>query len=259
MSFALSKLLGGIFVVGLGIYAANSLTGDNNPPLATAASTSPSPEAVRADLDAVEGRVLPFVIIGAIRNFGLKEVEAQISVSVEGGTPNDWMATAVYIAEHSIVNGAIYSQVDVYVPNPWGDNPPTDHKTLAKVYYAPNPSRSPWDEPWSIFVADRAGTLADIEYDKLGNDLLSNAVSDPDERVEKADAEARRRVIWKYNLSQSWEPTKGLGISGVEYGRGHIRIDGTAGVEESMSALAACLSSDRGTIFKGCQADRSSR
>ena len=71
-------------------------------------STAAPPTPVALDADAVQGHVLPFKIISAIRNFGFKEgmIPAQISVSVEGGGPADWAATAIYIAEHSIVNSA---------------------------------------------------------------------------------------------------------------------------------------------------------
>jgi hypothetical protein len=43
--------------------------------------------------------VLPFKVIRAIRNHGYQDrmVEAYVSISVDGGAPGDWMATAVYV------------------------------------------------------------------------------------------------------------------------------------------------------------------
>ena len=62
---------------------------------------------IKYDPDAQTGQVLPFKVVSAIRNFGFGEdhLAAQISISVEGGRPSDWMATGIFVAEHSIVNG----------------------------------------------------------------------------------------------------------------------------------------------------------
>ncbi len=182
-------------------------------------------------------------------------IPAQISVSVEGGTPADWMATGIYIAEHAIGNGAVYSQVEVYVSNPWGDMPPEGSKKLAEVYFAPDPAHSPWSgsDPWTILAASKAATVPDIEFDKLSNDLLSDKIGDPDKRTAMADAQARRIVIWKYKLSANWKPAGGLGLTGTKYHRGHVAVVTASDSETSMSALAECLHSDGGTVmFKGC-------
>src|SRR5690349_19625560 len=102
------NLLATALVLGLGVYGVGALLGNETPP---SASSAPTPFPVRLDADAVQGHVLPFNIISAIRNFGFKEgmIPAQTSVSVEGGEPSDWMATAIYIAEHEIGNGAFYA------------------------------------------------------------------------------------------------------------------------------------------------------
>jgi hypothetical protein len=250
--------LGGVLLLGIGAAVVRSIPDGSG----SAQPASAAAEIVNPDSDAAAGRVLPFNIIGAIRNLGFQGgmVAAQVSVSVDGGVPADWMATATYLAEHSIVNGVIFSQVEVYIPSPWGDMPPTHSKALAKAYYAPEPSRSPWKEKWSIFTAERRGTLADVEYDKLNSDLMdkySDRISDPDKLSIKAEADARKIVIGKYKLPARWQPAINLGLTGTEYGRAHIRIVGSDGTEASMSALARCLNSNQGTIFKGCQADRS--
>lgn len=248
------KLLAMAVVLGLGIYGVGFLTGSDAPPRAVAASDPPP---VTLDADAVQGHVLPFKIIAAIRNFGFKEgmIPAQISVAVEGGKSADWMATAIYIAEHATGNGAFYSVVEVYVPNPWGDMPPQQYKKLSQVYYAPDPVHSPWgnEDPWTILTAAKAGTLPDIEFDKLSGDLLSDKISDPDKRMDIADAQAKRIVIQKYKLSPKWKPAKGLGLTGIIYHRGHVDVVAGSDIVGSMQALSDCLHSDGGTpLFKGC-------
>ncbi len=92
------------------------------------------------------GRALHFEIISAIRNYGFAEGmrPAQVAVSVQGGLQADWLATAAYVAEKSIVPDVTFAEVEVYVASPWGDLPPTRSKQLAKAYYGgPDPTKSP--------------------------------------------------------------------------------------------------------------------
>lgn len=209
----------------------------------------------------VPGTVLPFKVIRAIRNHGFTGgmVAADISVSVEGGSPGDWMATAVYIAEHAIVGDVTFSQVAVFVPNQWADFPPQQAKLLSKVYYAPVPARSPWKEQWTIMGAARAGTAADVEYDRLSNDLIEDPskVPDPERRLTRAAAAARAAVVRKYSLPAKWVPTERLGLDGQVHDREAIRIATGSGVEASMSALGECLTTGRGNaLFQGCMPPR---
>ncbi|MBV9247846.1 MAG: hypothetical protein JO227_01175 [Acetobacteraceae bacterium] len=45
-----------------------------------------------------------------------------------------------------------------------------------------NPSRSPWEEKWTLIRAQHAATPADVEFDELSNDLIEDPdkVPDPD-------------------------------------------------------------------------------
>jgi len=206
------------------------------------------------------GRVLPFAVIRAIRNESFEDgmIAAQVAISVEGGTQADWAATAAYVAEQSIINNVTFSTVEVYVPNPWGDFPPTATKTLAKAYYSgPDPKRSPWpDEQWAVFVSNRAGTLADIEFDELSGALLekfASKIDDPDELSNKAGAEARRLIIRKYHLTNKWQPSIQIGVSGDRIARHQIHVTSTEGLEKSVAALHECLSrTSPGPLFRGC-------
>ncbi len=192
------------------------------------------------------GRVMPFKILCAIRNpfFQNNMVAAQISITVEGGTPIDWMATGIYVAENSIINGVTFSEVEVYVPSPWGDQPPTLSKQLANVYYAPDPAHSPWKERWQITAADHAGTLADIEYQKLQNDLIekyAGQYSDPDVLTKKVDAEAKKIVTHKYRLTPKWKPDMNLGLKGKLHDRAEINVVSLGKDQYPLSLMAKCL------------------
>ena len=175
----------------------------------------------------ISGKVLSFKVIGAIRNHGFKDgmVGADVSVSVEGGKPGDWLATAAYVAEHAIVADTTFSEVSVFVPNPWADFPPQRVKLLAKAYCAPIPSRSPWSGKWTLIGAQHAATPADVEFDKLSNDLIEDPdkVPDPNKRLERAEAAARRTVIKKYRLPASWKPNDNLGLVPLHRGFDRLR------------------------------------
>ena len=223
----------------------------------------PDCEKKAAAVKEITGKVLPFQIISAVRNHAYKDgmVEAAVSVSVEGGRPQDWIATAAYVAEHSMVADATFNTTEVYFPNPWGDMPPQHVKLLAKAYYAPDPTHSPWQEKWAIIGADHAPTLADVEYDKLSNDLIEDPdkVPDPDKRLNRAAAAARKAVIAKYGLPPSWQPTVDLGLDGQEHDGDHVHVEGADAdeVAASLAALSKCLTSDNGNMFlMGCPRNR---
>ena len=212
------------------------------------------------------GKVLPFEIIAAIRNYGITKggiLPAQVAISVKGGTQADWLATAAYVAEKSIINDVTFSEVDVFVPNPWGDKPPQGMKRLAKAYYAgPNPRRSPWpDQQWLITAQGHAPTLADVEFDVLADKLLGEEPpSDDDSASDAADAKATRLLIKKYHLPKGWKPDEHLDAMDPQTvqvtDHSQIKISDSAAAEASIEKLRECLSSSEGQMWRGCQ-DRS--
>jgi len=211
------------------------------------------------------GKVLPFEIIAAVRNYGITKggiLPAQVAISVKGGSQADWLATAVYVAEKSIVNDVTFSQVGVYVPSPWGDKPPQGGKQLAKVYYSgPDPGRSPWpDEQWLITAQGHAPALPDVEFDALTGQLMDEAGpgDDPDKTSDEADAKAIRLLIKKYHLPKDWKPDGELGANdpkGVMIkDRGQIIISDSDDAEASIEKLRNCLSEgDNRELWRGCQ------
>jgi hypothetical protein len=214
-------------------------------------------EARAASVADISGTAMPFEVIRAVRNYGFVNgmVAADISIAVDGGKPEDWLATAVYVAEHSIINGVTFSTVSVFVPNQWDDFPPQHDKMLAKVYYGPDPSRSPWKEPWGIFGASHAGTTADIEYYKIANDLIDDPdkTPDPDERLQNAETKARQIVIRKFGLPKDWRPAENLGVDGRNHERDHVHIAESTAISNSMGPLVECLTTNQGTVLlKGC-------
>lgn len=205
------------------------------------------------------GQVLTFGIIRAFRNYGFKDgmVAAEVSVSVEGGSRDDWMATAVDIAEQSILGDVTFAKVEVYSLNPWSDLSPTEHKLLAKVYYSgPAPKRSPWPtDQWAIFAVDRASTLADIEFDVLQNQILETLaakVSDRNKLLEEAGFRALALIVQKYKLPFGWQASMDGWSSSRRYDRELIRVTDTHGAEDSIFALQRCLSVEGTALIHGC-------
>lgn len=219
--------------------------------------------AVAAPPATYTGKVLPFEIIAAVRNYGITKggiLPAQVAISVKGGTTADWLATAAYVAEKSIINDVTFAQVDIFVPNPWGDKAPLGKKRLAQAYYAgPDPKRSAWPEdPWMITAQGHAPTLADVEFDVLADKLLSEEPpSDDDSASDAADAKATRLLIKKYHLPKSWKPDEHLSSLDLEavtvHDRKQIVVSDSDDAEASIEQLRACLSKEDGDLWRGCQ------
>jgi hypothetical protein len=224
----------------------------------TAAATAQPAKSPSVSANDVSGKVLPFTVVRATRNHAFKEgiVIADVSVSVEGGEPDDWMATGVYVAEHAIVGDVTATEVLVIIPNPGADFPPQMPKELAKVYFDPNTRM--WDKKWLVLGAGHAGTLADLEYYELGDQLLDGTITDPDKQQEKADNAARKIVIKKYGLPKDWkskiDDVTYLGLHETTLDRENIHITVPDGIAESMASLQGCLSRNvNGTsVMPGC-------
>ena len=101
-------------------------------------------------------------------------------------------------------------------------------------------------------AAAKTGSLADIDFDRLANELLSDKISDPDKAQRMADEQARRTVIRKYRLSPRWKQADDLGLT-ITYSRNHVDVAGGPDIGASMQALNDCLHSEDGPfLFKGC-------
>lgn len=121
--------------------------------------------------------------------------------------------------------------------------------------YAPDPSHSPRSEKWTIIGAQHAGSIADIEYYKVSNDLIEDPtkVPDPEKRLQRASDAARRTVIKKYHLPGNWEPADNLGLDGQQHDREHLQITGPNQGDDSLAALNECLTSRTGNwLLQGC-------
>lgn len=210
----------------------------------------------------VTGRVLPFKVLDAVRNRAFQNgmVGAMSAVAVNGGTKQDWAATAAYVARHSIVKDVTFAKVEVFVDSPWGDKPPQWAKRLATAYYGPRPGKTPWNKPFDLTVAEKAGSLPDIEWSELEAVALDrqSKVTDPDRKMQLADAEASTIVIRKYHLPSNWRPAA-MGSVGDGAGESidgrRVQIVETAEGAVSLLQLTGCLNQESDLIITGCAYD----
>lgn len=205
----------------------------------------------------LQGTVLPFKVWSAFRNIGVNGPHPiNISVAVTGGRPSDWAATAVYLTNVAIKNGAPSSTVEVFQDNPWGDRPPQEYKLLAKSYYDPTQTEE-GKEAWAVFVSNKIAPIQDIEFDELTNEIASgqNPEPDPEKQTEKNDKLAESIVVKKYNLPKKWEPDPAFEYlaGGDPYTESDIGVTVTNDSANDVSKIDACLSSkENNSIFKGC-------
>lgn len=194
----------------------------------------------------VSGTVLPFKVIRAAKSRGFAAgVAGFVSVSVTGGTPADWLATVAYVSEQAITGGVTFVETSVFVENPWGDAPPQQAKILAKAYYAPDTSQSPWSEPWLIEASSKAPSLAEVAEDEYEEELTGKQPLnlDPGVRLDRAVAAAIRRTKAEFHLPASWKPTPFPGLDGTNHDRDAITINiaDKVAVDADVATMQACL------------------
>ncbi|GCE85166.1 hypothetical protein [Komagataeibacter diospyri] len=238
----------------------------NHPASAPAAVPSASNDIMsQTPLDPVlSGRVLPFKIVQAVRNYSFKDgPQAQISVMVDGGEKADWAATGASIARVAMRDGVTSATVRVVRDNPWVDMPPTEYKSLADVYVDPNIKDGKSNSGFDVVLANEMAPVSLIEYDELDNELSTStptSASDTErDKKSQSDADrARRYVIKKYKLPAKWSipeinpyGTTGDAIDGNRIAA--VAIDD----DQDLARIQQCMTSDDGTpILKGCLADR---
>jgi hypothetical protein len=158
-----------------------------------------------------------------------------ILADVAEGTPAEWAATAVAIAEKAVALGAASAKVTLLradVTQREGYN----LRRATEVYY--DTKNAP---PWIIVEAD-AKTLvtqqevnAQEEYDSLYKKYTQAGM---DEQV--ADDKAGRAVQRKYHLPKNWSLMLTARASGNDISRSTFNVD-TSAVEPNLDNLARCI------------------
>lgn len=189
---------------------------------------------------------------------------ARVGVGVTGGTPEEWAATSIAIAEKVASFGADSAKVSVR-RNEIRQKHGIGYREVARAYYSPDPARSAFDdkngqESWKIYVADknRLGTQMDAnihdDYLDLKDSMLEKDGSDAGSEAIAEKAEAV--ILKKYNLPKDWhEPVQNIVFrdNSKEYqtDRKSITVDASA-ASGSLGALSECMNGKMIYQLRGC-------
>jgi hypothetical protein len=194
---------------------------------------------------AAEDRAMHFSIESAWLSDMFKDdlKVAKVQAAVHGGTPREWAATAIVIAEAVASYGADSVEVSVTrddIHQQRGER----FREIAHVYFSPKPERSLWDEktPWTIFMADadRLSTQTDVsvteEFDALDQKYIAAGLS-----TEAAERKAAAIVAKKFKLPKDWTLPLGNAVvkgSGISKEAFNVKPDAA---RESLEKLSRCM------------------
>lgn len=165
---------------------------------------------------------------------------AKVEVGITGGSPSQWTATSIAIAERVATFGADSVEVSVRrsdVTQSRGDR----FREVAHAYYSPDPSHSVWDDKdkWKLLQADAThlSTQRDVsiyeEFSDLNQKLVDKGM---DENV--ADQKAGAVIAKKYHLAKDWRLPIGNVLNDAS--RGKMNVD-FAPANDGLAALDRCL------------------
>lgn len=190
-------------------------------------------------------RALPYSIESVMLSDLFKDnlKVAKVNVGVTGGTPPEWAATSVAIAEKVAKFGVNSIEVSVR-RNEITQKQGVMFRELAHTYYSPDPRRTVWDgdKPWAIYVAnsDRLATQRDVEIFESFHDLNEKYIQkgmDPD----AADKKAGAVIAKKFGLPKDWRlPIGNVAAVGAGINRLSLSVD-AEDASSSMAALATCM------------------
>ncbi|VWB07925.1 hypothetical protein BLA15816_00812 [Burkholderia lata] len=205
-------------------------------------SDQPTTGKPESNTNAPRVSALPFIIEGASLSdmFQNNLKVAKVEVGITGGSPSQWTATSIAIAERVATFGADSVEVSVRrsdVTQSRGDR----FREVAHAYYSPDPSHSVWDDKdkWKLLQADAThlSTQRDVsiyeEFSDLNQKLVDKGM---DENV--ADQKAGAVIAKKYHLAKDWRLPIGNVLNDAS--RGKMNVD-FAPANDGLAALDRCL------------------
>ncbi|MBR7782675.1 hypothetical protein [Undibacterium luofuense] len=203
--------------------------------------------------EAKTGNVLPVTITHGFKSNSFNDgfMRATLVVTVDGGMQNDWIATAIILAEVLAKQGSDMIEVTVD-RNDLGSVPAANmHKHLARVSYAPDLKRSvSFDKNWQIAAAEN---VVSIEMLNATNDYyaLYKKYTSEGMRDNEADTKAGKVIAQKYKLASEWRlPLPNL--RETKLNRNDIFIKGQEKDLESVMRINACMKGKVNFAIKTC-------
>jgi hypothetical protein len=233
-------VLASVAVLGL------SGCGNDASPPAAAAPAGQAGQAAPLVQQGPSTKALPFHVEGSSLSDLFKNnlKVSIIEVGVDGGTPPEWSATAVAIAEKVATFGADSVEVSVR-RNEIVERQGVRFREVAHAYYSPNPAHTVWDDPgsagkrWQVLQVDAAhlATQRDVEitdaYDALNQQLIDKGVD-----ADAADRKAGAAIAKKYHLPADWHLPVGNTLS--EIPRNSLNVD-AGDAAGGLAVLDRCL------------------
>ena len=177
---------------------------------------------------------------------------AKVNVQVQGGTQEEWAATALAIA-YAVGNlGANSIEATVDRSDLAEMEPAPLYLHLAKVMYSPDPQRTIWsDNPETLVSitgqpATKQEVQRDTEYWALLEKLTGEGV-DPDGAEKKAGS----AIAKKFHLSPDWQLYSG-GLDDGKFPKADYSVD-TSRAANSLAELDVCMRGKIIQFLKPCE------
>jgi hypothetical protein len=171
---------------------------------------------------------------------------AKINVQVQGGSKDEWVATALAIAHEVGKLGASSIEATVDRDDLEGIDAAPLYRHLAKVYFSPDPKHSVWDnQPQTmIAITEQPATRNEVERDTEYWALIekfNNKGMDSD----TAETRAGAIIAKKFHLPKDWALYAG-GLADNKYPGTDFNVDSSAATN-SLATLDTCM---RGKIIR---------
>lgn len=198
-------------------------------------------------------KALPFSIEDVMLSDMFKDniKVARINVRVDGGSSDEWIATAMTVAEKGADLGAdsIEATVDRSDIDDMGAAPMYHH--LAKIYFSPNPKHTVWEgeKQMQVMVSKNVATREQIQIDQEF-EALNKKYLDRGMDMDTADKKAGAVIAKKFHLKKDWRLFSG-GLEEHQFNGSSFNVDSTL-AKDSLSILDQCMRGRTIRMFTRC-------
>jgi hypothetical protein len=178
---------------------------------------------------------------------------AKVNVEIEGGTQEEWAATALAIA-YAVGNlgaNSIEATVDRSDLGEMDPKPPPMFFHLARVSFSPDPKHTVWDNmpQTSISVTETPATREEVQRDDEFEALVEKN-NDKGMESDAAENKAAATIAKKYHLPKDWQLYSG-GLDETKFPKADYNVDSSRAAN-SLAALDACMRGKIIRFFRPC-------
>jgi hypothetical protein len=193
-------------------------------------------------------RALPFTIESVMLSDLFKDElkVGKVNVRVQGGSTEEWVATALAVAYEVGKLGANSVEATVDRSDLTGIEAAPLYLHLAKVYFSPDPKRTVWTDQKQILIAvtEQPATRDEVERDTEYWALIEK-FADKGMESDSAEKKAGAIIAKKFHLPRDWGLYAG-GLADNKFPGTAFNVD-SSDATNSLAALDACM---RGKIIR---------